>query len=320
MNPIARRSVVSVRRGALVRIDTETAVHAQADGVALEQRLGWKALVCVLAFYAACVVTASYPLIRTLGSTLPDTDFDPLQHLWIMRWYRVCTLEWRWPAFCPDVQYPVGAPLGNFSPLYLQSVLFIPLSILVRNDVLAYNTLWMAGFVFTGMGTFALIWQVLRSRWCALFGGVLAMLSGPMVLHAKGHLELLYVGCFPLFLAAWMRFVDEPSRRRLAWAVGLYVLVGLCSSYVLVLATVPAALYVLHPGLAGIRRCDGDGIKCRAGWLAGFIALALPAVAVLLAPCSGRWPGDIACRGRNTNSNSMAPRCGVISPRRRCTA
>jgi hypothetical protein len=287
MNPAVRRSRDPVRHGAHLRSNTETA-RPQAEGadadVDVERWPSGKTLVGVLACYAACVVAASYPLIRTLGSTLPDTVFDPLQHLWIMRWYRACALEGRWPTFCPEIQYPVGAPLGNFSPLYLQSALFIPLSILVHNDVFAYNILWMAGFVFTGIGTFALIWQVLRSRACALFGGMLAMLSGPMVLHAKGHLELLYVGCFPLFLAAWMRFVDRPGRRRLAWAVGLFVLVGLCASYFLVFATVPAALYVLYQVLAAIRRRDGGWIKSRAGWLGGFAALALPAVAALFAP------------------------------------
>ncbi len=51
----------------------------------------------------------------------------------------------------------------------------------------------------------------------AAFGGLLAMLSGPMMIHAHGHLELIYVGSFPLFLAAWIRFVDRTKdciRRR----------------------------------------------------------------------------------------------------------
>jgi hypothetical protein len=306
MNPTVRLSRVPVHRGAYGQVGTETALREQSKHPGVGQGLGWKAIVGVLALYAACLVALTYPLIWTLGSTLPDSDFDPMQHLWIMRWYRACALEWRWPAFCPEVQYPVGAPLGNFSPLYLQSALFIPLSIVVRNDLLAYNILWMAGFIFTGIGTFALISQVLRSCWCAVFGGMLAMLSGPMVVHAKGHLELLYVGCFPLFLAAWMRFVDQPTRRRLAWAVGLYALVGLCASYFLVFATVPAALYALHRGLAALFRRDGNWIKSRAGWLSAFAALASPALTVMFAPllwsmargyCLPRPAHEFECNG-----------------------
>jgi hypothetical protein len=60
--------------------------------------------------------------------------------------------------------------------------------------------------------------------------------------------------------------------------------VGLCSSYFLVFATVPAALYALQLGLAALLRRDGDWIKSRAGWLSGFAALAAPAVAVMFAP------------------------------------
>jgi hypothetical protein len=47
---------------------------------------------------------------------------------------------------------------------------------LIWNDVPAWNILWVVGIVFTGTSTFALIWQVLRSRWSAVFGGTLEML------------------------------------------------------------------------------------------------------------------------------------------------
>ena len=70
----------------------------------------------------------------------------------------------------------------------------------------------MFGLLLAGLGTALLGWFVLRDRACAAFGGLLAMLSAPMMIHAAGHLELIYVGTFPLFLVAWMRFVDRPSR------------------------------------------------------------------------------------------------------------
>src|SRR5207248_3581183 len=113
--------------------------------------------------------------------------------------------------------------------LHFQSMLFVPLSLVIRNDVLCFNLVWLSGIVFTGLGTFILAWTVLRDRASACFAGMLAMLSAPMILHSHAHLELIYVGGFPLFLAAWLKFVDRPSRGRLAWAAASYILVALCA-------------------------------------------------------------------------------------------
>ena len=43
----------------------------------------------VLAFYGVCVAVATYPCVWSLGSKLPGLN-DPLEHLWIIRWYASC--------------------------------------------------------------------------------------------------------------------------------------------------------------------------------------------------------------------------------------
>ena len=45
-----------------------------------------------------------------------------------MRWYKSCLMESRNPFYCPEIQYPVGVPLGYFSPLLLQSLQYLILS------------------------------------------------------------------------------------------------------------------------------------------------------------------------------------------------
>src|SRR5262249_32805500 len=112
-------------------------------------------------------------------------------HLWIMRWYKTCLLEGKSVALCPEIQHPVGAPLGNFSPLHFQAMLYLPLSTLLHDDIFRYNTVWLFGMLSTGMVTFALAWQMLRDRGCAAFAGMLAMLSGPMI---RGRTSAGYSG------------------------------------------------------------------------------------------------------------------------------
>ena len=84
----------------------------------------------------------------------------------------------------------------------------------------------------------------------AAFGGMLAMLSAPMLLHGAAHLELIYVGAFPLFLWTWIRLLDRPGAARLAAAAGAYLLVAVCAAYFAVYAVFPAALYFFWKGWA----------------------------------------------------------------------
>lgn len=248
---------------------------ANPEAPAAEARLGWKTAALVLAFYAACVAIVTYPFVLHLRSRLPST-VDPLQHLWVMRWYKTCLLEGRSPFLCPELQFPVGAPIGNFSPLHIQSLMYLPLSYLSKNDILCFNVIWWTGFLVTGMGTFALAWHVLKDRAAATLAGLLAMLSAPMMIHSHAHLELIHVGWFPLFLVAWLRFVDRPTRGRLAAAVVSYLLVAMSAAYFAVFATFPAALYAAWRSIRALR-AEGEGwswTKGRARWWLAFAACA----------------------------------------------
>jgi hypothetical protein len=248
----------------------------------------------VLFFYSGCLLVATWPAAQTLSTRLPGSQADPLQALWVMRWYKDCLLQGSSPLHCPHIQYPIGAPLGNFSPLHFQALLYLPLSLVIGNDVLCYNLIWLFNLLFTGLGTFVLAWHVVRDRASAAFAGLAAMLSGPVLLHAHGHLELITLGWFPLFVACWMRWVDQPSKGRLLLGWGLYLLVALSAAYLALFAIVPAVLYVVSQAIhqvGGWRVMDGgsEGLRSTPSsqfwpWLRSRI-LPFAAFAALTAPC-----------------------------------
>jgi hypothetical protein len=243
-------------------------------------RLGWKAVALAVTLYLFSLMIATWPRALSLGSCLPER-YDSLQHLWIMRWYKTCLIEGRSVFLCREIQHPIGAPLGNFSSLHLQALLYLPLSMAIANDALCYNIIWVLGPLTTALGTFVLGWYLLRDRTSAAFGGLLAMLNTPLLMHAHVHLELIYVGGFPLFLVAWMRFVDRPGKSRLAMAALGYVVVAMSAAYFLVFAIFPAALYVFWQALRGGWKPAWPWLKERAPWLLGFAAAALPLLLVL---------------------------------------
>ena len=236
-----------------------------------------------MAFQAVALAVATYPTITSFTRSLPGQQ-DSFQHLWIMRWYKSCLLEGRSPFFCPDIQYPAGSPFGSFSPLHLQALVYIPLSFVIKNDALCYNLIWTAAFLFTGLGTTLLIWHVVGDRMSAAFGGAMAMLSAPMIAHSHGHTELITLGGFPLFMLAWIRFVDRPHWRTFFAATGLYVLVSMSAAYYMVLSIIPAVLYVVF----SMFRAGPSGLAAwarqRVPWLLGMGAVTLPILLVLFSP------------------------------------
>jgi hypothetical protein len=241
---------------------------------------GWKVLGLVAVFYLGCLVVATWPAFATFGSTLPSR-IDPLAHLWTMRWNKACLVEGRLPFFCPEIQYPVGAPLGTLPPMHFQTLIYIPLSWLTSNDILCYNVIRTCSFLLTGLGTFLLIWNVVRSRLAACLGGMMAMIGGPMLCFSHGELEQITVGWFPIFLIAWLRWVDRPSLRGLAASSALYALVAMSAPYHGVFAVFPAALYVAWRAIGSGRSGIVPWLRARTGWLLGFAAVAASVLVVL---------------------------------------
>ena len=233
------------------------------------------------ASYLACASLATYPVVLTFGSAIPGQLTDPLEHLWIMRWSEACLLDGRSPFFCPSLNYPTGLPLGCFPTMHVQTLAYLALGLATDNDVARFNVLWFFGFVSTGLSTFALAWWTVRRSWPAWLSGLGAMLSGPMLMHAHGHLETMQMGAVPLFLIAWLRLVDRPAPARLFVSVGFYMLVVAFAPYFAVLSVFPAACYVAWSVIVERPASRQRWLIGRAAWMLGFGALALPGLALL---------------------------------------
>jgi hypothetical protein len=244
--------------------------------------LSFRILALVWAFYLACLAIATYPTLLYLRSTLPNLA-DPIQHLFIMRWVKTCLLAGRSPLHITGIQYPIGAELAYFSPLHLQTALYILFSSFIQNDILIYNIIWILGLSLTGLGTFILAYWALGHLPGAAVAGMLAMLSGPILLHASVHLELIHLGFFPLFLVGWITFVDAPSFKRLAAASLLYVLLAASAAYFAIFAVFPAALYALFATVRARRARTIGWLRQRVAWGTGFVALVGPCLIALFA-------------------------------------
>ncbi len=281
---------------------------------------GWRTLLAAAVLYLGTLGAIGVRVFARFTSVLPATLADPLQHLWILRWYESCLKEGRSPFLAPDVMFPVGAPLGLFSPLHLQALVFnlvgwaVPGSLL-GTDFARYNLLWVLGFLLTAAGGFYLSWRLLRDRTAAVFGGLLCLLATPVTIHAFAHLELIYVGVFGFFLIGWTEFVERPRGRSLAVAVGTYLLLSASAAYFAVMGTIPAALFVLWSGGRALRTGFSTWFRARAGWLLSFAGVAAVALAILFSSqLWARGHGFKEQRGRDEFARYWAPLWGYVMP------
>src|SRR5690349_16040807 len=136
--PRFRRARSHAGHGLPTTRDAQPLPAAATEGAQTRSRLRLRTLALVLVLDLACLAVATYPVVTTLTSRLPALA-DPLTHLWTMRWYKAALLTGQSPFHCPNVQYPFGAPLGLLPPMQLQTLLYIPLSSVIHNDILCYN-------------------------------------------------------------------------------------------------------------------------------------------------------------------------------------
>lgn len=242
--------------------------------------LTWRAVVLAALGYLVCLAIATDPVMRNLGRGIPGGGSDPAIHLWTLRWYERCLLEGELPFRCEGLNAPVGISTGQNPALHLPAILFLTLRFVTTNDTLRYDLIWMFGFLTTGLGTAWLALRVVKDRLSAWLAGLLAMLSAPMLLHGHGHIELIQLGSVPLFLGAWLAWLERPGRGRFLGAVGAYLLVAMSAQYFALMTIAPAIVM-----LTWIAKGSSDGmfgwLRRRWGGLAGFGLLSLHGISLL---------------------------------------
>jgi hypothetical protein len=268
--------------------------------------------------YASALAVATYPMVLHLGTMLPSMA-DPIQHLWVMRWYLACLTNGQSPLLCTGIQYPTGVEIGLFSPLILQSALFGLIKPFAHNDILTYNLIALIGFVGTGLSTFALAYHFVADRASASLAGLLAMLSGPMMIHGFGHLDIVFLAGIPLFYLAWIRFVDDPTGRTLLHAVLALTLCASCNAYFVHLAFVPAVAYLAWAIATVPNRERRAWLLRRTGWMLAIAAVSIPPVVLLsFGPAHAVFSGatsDLALRSRLHESELYdAPLWSYLTP------
>ncbi len=157
-----------------------------------------------------------WPITLNLASTVPGAGGDTFQSMWELWWvpFSMFTLHSS-PYFSSYVFYPVGANLvtQTLTPLAgIISAVFQPVSL-----ALAFNFVFLLGFVLAGLFTYLLAFHVTKNQAASFIAGVIYAFSPVHTIHAFGQLPFTDIAFIPLFLFLFLRLIEEKKH---VYAIG----------------------------------------------------------------------------------------------------
>ncbi|MBU0707641.1 hypothetical protein KKG41_04685 [Patescibacteria group bacterium] len=108
-------------------------------------------------------------------------------------------------------QFDFSSLMSYFShnPEYIFRVsTYRALTVIIFNDVLANNIIWLLSFVLASFGAFLLINYLIKSRWPSFIGGFIYGFSPIHVAYSMGFIGATHIEFIPFFILFYLKFLD----------------------------------------------------------------------------------------------------------------
>jgi hypothetical protein len=198
----------------------------------------------VVLFYAAVTAIMAAPFVNYGALASACYEGDARWSVWALAWANHALLTGR-NLFDSNIFYPAAHSLAYNEHLFGLSLFTLPFYAATRNPVLAYNLVWLASFLLNGLATHALLKRHSGGELPAMTGSLVFTFSFYKMLHAHGHLHLVWTWLIPLSLIAFERWFERPSFARAALWGTTVVLQSLASWYVAVITAAVQAIVLL---------------------------------------------------------------------------
>ncbi len=205
-------------------------------------RLAIRLVVAPAFAYFACFVLLTFPLLGSFSTRFFGDGGDGLGNVWNLWWTRKALTEMHVSPWSTSfLHYPHGTTLLahtlNLFNGYL-GILLAPFLSLVQ----VVNTIIVFAFVASGVTAFWLCYYLTRSWAGSFVGGYLFTFCQYHFAHAQGHMNLVSLEFFPLFVLCWYVLLERPGVLiAVSAALALYA-TALCDYYYLLYGVLIAVL------------------------------------------------------------------------------
>ena len=203
-------------------------------------RVPWLA---VSVLYVGLTLLYAHPMLRVIGSALPNDTGDPGLNAWILWWNAhavpLTTYWWNGPIF-----YPARGAMALSETLINLVPLSTPLQWAGASAVLTYNLLFLLSFPAAALAAHALAHRLTGRHGAALIAGM-AFGFSPYRAAQMPHLQTLWSCWMPLGLYALHGFVTERRPRQLVLFGICWLMNGLATGYFLFYFAVLVGLWIV---------------------------------------------------------------------------
>jgi hypothetical protein len=195
----------------------------------------------VVVAYVVITLVMTHPLVNLGALATACYGGDTRLMIWTLAWDNHAVLN-HLPLFGANIFYPAAGALSYNDHLFALSLFTLPIYAITHNPILAYNIAWLAAFPLNALAMFALVLRYTNRRVAAFIAGVIYAFSFYNMLHAPGHLSLIWTWLMPLSLLLFERWLERPTPGRAAWWGAAVVLQALTSWYLAVIVLVASAI------------------------------------------------------------------------------
>ena len=216
------------------------------------------------AFGTWLVLTIAYSVITAIMvgpfvnySALGSASYEGDARLivWTLAWDNHAVLS-RLPLFDSNIFYPAPQSLAFNEHLFGLSLFTLPIYAATGNPVAAYNLVWLLSFLLNALAAHLMLKRYAGSHLAAFAGSLVYTFSFYKMLHAHGHLHLVWTWLLPLSLVLLERWAERPSLPRATLWAAAVVLQSLTSWYLAVMTSIAHVVLVawMAPGWIRARR------------------------------------------------------------------
>jgi hypothetical protein len=201
--------------------------------------------------YTLAAVAMSWPLLPQIHRSMAGDLGDPLLNAWILTWgakHATAILGGDLGAFArwwnANIFHPSPLALAYSEHLTPLVLLGLPVWWITKNALLAYNVLYLASALLSGLGTFLLVRELTGRPRAALVAGLFFAFV-PYRIAQTPHLQVLWSPWMPFTLYAFRRYLDRGCIGALVGAVAALLAQQLSCGYYLVYFSPFVALYLV---------------------------------------------------------------------------
>jgi hypothetical protein len=158
----------------------------------------------VLALFTALTAVMTHPQARLIAHPVVPDLGDPLLSTWRLSWFAHQVIRDPLHLFDGNIFYPERFTLAYSDAMLVPSLTVAPLVWLGVHQIVAYNILFLSGFVFSGAAMFLLVRSLTGHTPAALIAGFVFGFLPYRYMHYS-HLELQMAQWMPLCLWALHR-------------------------------------------------------------------------------------------------------------------